>query len=113
MHIPLFSPSARLLLVATALCCVSWSAQAAEHVVSQKNKAFSTKKLTIKVGDSIKFVNDDNFAHNVFSLSPVKSFDLGSFGNGGFKTVVFDKPGKVAVECAIHPDMLLDVEVAP
>jgi plastocyanin len=84
-----------------------------EHVVAQKNKAFSVKKLTLKVGDSIKFVNDDNFAHNVFSLSAPKSFDLGSFGNGGAKSVTFDKPGKVEVECAVHPDMRLDVEVQP
>ena len=84
-----------------------------EHQVSQKNKAFSTKKLTIKVGDSVKFVNEDSFAHNVFSLSPTKSFDLGSFGNGGTKTITFDKPGKVEVECAVHPDMRLDIEVKP
>ena len=88
-----------------------WAAQ--EHVVAQKNKSFSVKKLTVKVGDSIKFVNEDSFAHNVFSLSAVKSFDLGSFGNGGAKSIVFDKPGKVEVECAVHPDMRLDIEVKP
>ena len=88
-----------------------WAAQ--EHVVAQKNKSFSVKKLTVKVGDSIKFVNEDSFAHNVFSLSAVKSFDLGSFGNGGSKTVTFDKPGKVEIECAVHPDMRMDVEVTP
>jgi plastocyanin len=60
---------------------------AEEHVVSQKNKAFSIKKLTIKVGDSVKFSNEDSFAHNVFSLSSAKSFDLGSFGNGGSKSI--------------------------
>jgi len=88
-----------------------WAAQ--EHVVAQKNKSFSVKKLTVKVGDSVKFVNEDSFAHNVFSLSAVKSFDLGSFGNGGSKTVTFDKPGKVEIECAVHPDMRMDVEVTP
>lgn len=92
---------------------VSTTAFAAEEIVSQKNKAFSTKKLTIKVGDSVKFVNEDSFAHNVFSLSAAKSFDLGSFGNGGNKTITFDKPGKVEVECAVHPDMRLDIEVKP
>jgi plastocyanin len=84
-----------------------------EHVVAQKNKAFAVKKLTVKVGDSVKFVNEDSFAHNVFSLSAPKSFDLGSFGNGGSKTVTFDKPGKIEVECAVHPDMRLDIEVKP
>lgn len=102
-------------LLASALIVIAassaWAVQ--EHVVAQKNKSFSVKKLTIKVGDSIKFVNEDSFAHNVFSLSAVKSFDLGSFGNGGSKTVTFDKPGKVEIECAVHPDMRMDVEVAP
>jgi len=103
--------------LAWGLCCagllVANSAHAGEHLVTQKNKAFSVKKLTVKVGDSIKFVNEDSFAHNVFSLSAPKSFDLGSFGNGGSKVVTFDKPGKVEVECAVHPDMRLDVEVTP
>ena len=101
------------LSVTVALLLVAGSAAAEEHVVAQKNKAFSMKKLTIKVGDSVKFVNEDSFAHNVFSLSAIKSFDLGSFGTGGSKTVTFDKPGKVEVECAVHPDMRLDIEVRP
>ncbi|MFZ2650182.1 MAG: plastocyanin/azurin family copper-binding protein [Burkholderiaceae bacterium] len=96
---------------ALAIAGAAWAAQ--EHVVSQKNKAFSAKKISVKVGDTVKFVNDDNFAHNVFSLSAAKSFDLGSFGSGGSKTVTFDKPGKVEVECAVHPDMRIDVDVTP
>ena len=103
-----------LRLAAAALALgVSATVTANELVVSQKNKAFTVKKLSVKVGDSVKFVNDDNFAHNVFSLSAAKSFDLGSFGNGGSKSVTFDKPGHVEVECAVHPDMRLDIEVAP
>ena len=49
---------------------VAWAAQ--EHVVAQKSKSFSVKKLTVKVGDSVKFVNEDSFAHNVFSLSAAR-----------------------------------------
>jgi len=99
-------------------CCLlltaALSAQAGQEVVvTQKNKTFSVKKLTVKVGDSVKFLNEDSFAHNIFSLSAAKSFDLGSFGTGGSRAVVFDKPGKVEVECAVHPDMKLDIEVLP
>ena len=84
---------------------------AAEQVVSQKGKTFSAKKLKVKVGDSVKFVNDDPFSHNVFSLSAAKSFDLGSYPQGGAKSVTFDKAGLVDIECAIHPDMKLTIEV--
>lgn len=100
-------------VLAVAALLASQAAHAEEHVVGQKNKSFAVKKLSIKVGDSVKFVNEDNFAHNVFSLSAAKSFDLGSFGNGGTKTIMFDKPGKIEVECAVHPDMRLDIEVKP
>jgi plastocyanin len=98
-----------LAIAAAAACCTGTFA--AEHVVTQKAKAFSTKKLSVKVGDSIKFVNEDPFSHNVFSLSDAKSFDLGSYGQGGSKSIVFDKAGTVEVECAVHPDMKLVVEV--
>jgi plastocyanin len=103
----------RFLAGIAASLLAATSAQAAEHVVTQRNKAFSVKKLTIKVGDTIAFANEDSFAHNVFSLSAAKGFDTGSFGSGQTKTVNFDKPGKVEVECAIHPEMRLDVEVTP
>lgn len=99
------------ILFAAASLAGARGAFAAEHVVSQKGKAFSVVKLNVKVGDSVKFVNDDPFSHNVFSLSDVKSFDLGSFGQGLFKSITFDKTGTVEVECAVHPNMKLIIEV--
>jgi len=98
---------------ALALAAVLTTTQtmAAEQVVAQKGKAFSVKKLKVKLGDSVKFVNEDPFSHNVFSLSAAKSFDLGSYPQGGAKSVTFDKPGTVEVECAIHPEMTLTIEV--
>jgi plastocyanin len=97
---------------AAALWAAAGSVSAAEHVVVQKGKAFSAKKLSVKLGDSVKFLNEDPFSHNVFSLSDAKSFDLGSYGQGGAKSIAFDKPGTVEVECAVHPDMKLVIEVA-
>jgi plastocyanin len=87
--------------------------QAEEHLVGQKNKAFSEKTLTVKVGDTVHFRNDDPFFHNVFSLSDAKFFDLGSYDKGKSKSVKFDTEGSVEVECAIHPEMNLKIEVVP
>lgn len=101
------------LALAVALAIAPGQVFAAEHVVSQKSKAFSVKKLTVQAGDTVRFVNDDPFAHNVFSLSDVKSFDLGSYAQGLSKSVLMDKSGIVDVECAVHPDMKMIIEVKP
>ena len=94
-----------------ALGFLGSAAYAADHLVDQKDKQFSIKALKVKVGDTVEFKNADSIAHNIFSLSDVKSFDLGSYTTGQSKKVVFDKPGKVEVECSIHPSMQMVIEV--
>lgn len=100
-----------LTLTLLAGVLLSGSVYAGEHEVGQKNKQFTKKSLAIKVGDKVKFTNEDPFFHNVFSLSPIKTFDLGSYPKGEFKEVVFDKPGKIDIECAIHPNMRMTIDV--
>ncbi|MEK8033670.1 plastocyanin/azurin family copper-binding protein [Ideonella sp. DXS29W] len=100
------------LAIGAALFCPVM-AQAAEHLVVQKDKAFSVKTLSVKAGDKIVFRNDDSFSHNIFSLTDAQPFDLGTYGNGQSKSVTYAKPGKYEVECAIHPDMRLVVTVTP
>jgi len=91
---------------------ITLSAQAQNtHVVGQKDKAFTVKELKVKVGDTVQFLNQDSSFHNVFSLSDAKLFDLGSYPQGEFREVVFDQAGIVEVECAIHPDMRMEIIV--
>lgn len=78
----------------------------------QRNKMFKPSTLKIKVGDTVNFYNDDTVSHNVYSLSDLKSFDLGSYPKGQGRKVVFDKPGIVEVECSIHPEMLMTIEIS-
>ncbi len=82
-----------------------------QYVVGQKNKQFTVDKLTIKKGETVSFENNDPFFHNVYSLSPIKSFDLGSYPQGEARDVVFEEEGTVEVECAIHPKMHMTIEV--
>lgn len=84
---------------------------AAEYEVGQKSQAFTVNELTIKQGDVVKFINQDEIFHNVFSLSDSKMFDLGSFPLGEHREVVFEEKGDVEVECAIHPDMKMKITV--
>src|SRR3569832_1283261 len=89
---------------------------AAEYTVDQHNKTFKKDgakidKLTIKAGDTIHFRNMDPWFHNVLTQAELKTFDLGSYPQGQQNTVEIDKEGTVDVECAIHPQMQIEVEV--
>lgn len=85
---------------------------AKEHQIIQKDKAFNQKEIKIKVGDSIVFKNDEkDITHNVFSLGPVNEFELKSQKPGEASKVEFKKEGATEVECAIHTNMKLKVQV--
>jgi plastocyanin len=79
--------------------------------LNQKNKQFTSRVLPIKVGETVTFTNEDEFYHNVWSLSAAKSFDLGQYKMSESKTVTFDKPGIVKVFCNIHPEMISTILV--
>ena len=98
-------------LLAISMLMFSVGVSAGNFSVGQKNKKFTKNKLVIKVGDKVSFVNNDPFFHNVFSLSPSKTFDLGSYPKGEHREVEFDTAGQVDVECAIHPHMRMTIIV--
>ncbi len=81
------------------------------HTVIQKNRAFSVAAITIKPGDYIRFKNDDEVTHNVFSMSPNMQFDIRRQAPGKSSDVQFLKEGTAEVRCAIHPKMKLMVTV--
>jgi plastocyanin len=86
---------------------------ATDHPVLQKDRAFSVRSLTVRTGDRIVFTNGDSITHNVYSVTPGLEFDLRSQAPGQSDTVTFAKQGTLAVECAIHPKMKLQVVVTP
>lgn len=98
-------------VAALALSFAASNAFAEDVTVTQEDKAFSTKNITIKVGDSITFVNNDSVTHNVYSRSKGNKFDSGAQTPNSSMSQVFSTPGKVKVRCAIHPRMKLTVHV--
>ena len=89
---------------------VSAHGAAADFTITQKNKVFSVRQITIKVGDRVTFVNDDSVNHHVFSATQGSEIDIVQ-RPGRSDTVRFSRPGTVEVECAIHPEMTLEVQV--
>jgi plastocyanin len=73
--------------------------------MDQRGEQFSPRVLAVSVGTTVEFPNNDKTFHDVFSLSRVKTFDLGRYPPGKSGTVKFDKPGIVPVFCDIHTHM--------
>jgi plastocyanin len=73
--------------------------------MDQRGEQFSPRLLAITAGTTVDFPNNDRTFHNVFSLSRVRSFDLGRFAPGRTGSVRFDRPGIVPVFCDIHSHM--------
>lgn len=74
-------------------------------VMDQRKLTFIPHVMCVTVGTTVDFPNNDEVPHNVFSPSPVKKFNLGTYKTGVVKHVTFDKPGLVPLLCTIHPEM--------
>ncbi len=88
------------------------------EVISQNGAQFEPHILPVMAGTTVRWPNRDTIYHNVFSYSDPKPFDLGFYKGehgeeGELKQVIFDKPGRVDVFCAIHKDMHCIVLVLP
>lgn len=81
--------------------------------LAQRDQAFVPRVLAVPIGAKVDFPNMDRIYHNVFSLSPVKRFDLGKYPRGSSRQVVFTKVGLVNVYCDIHSDMEAFILVLP
>src|SRR5690348_6525776 len=108
----MFRSKSFLVTLAALAVAFAGRAHAGDHPVSQVNKTFSMPVVKAKVGDTVTFKNDDTFAHNVFSLSDVQNFDLGSYKKGETRQLKLTNPGTIEVECAIHPEMKMKIEVS-
>ena len=84
---------------------------ASEVVVQQKDIAFIPDRVTLAVGDTLSFTNEDSFGHNMHSEDTDPEFDLGRQAPGAKLGHVFRKAGTFEVLCRIHPKMRLEVVV--
>jgi len=95
-------------LIFITLCLVS-SVFGADHAIDQKGKTFIPHEITIAVGDTLTFTNSDPFAHNAYTDDEANEFDIGMQSPGTKASVTIKSAGTFNIECAIHPNMLLEV----
>ncbi len=83
-------------------------------VTTQKDASFEPHVLPVAVGTTVRWPNEDDIFHNVYSMSDTKEFDLGYYKKDKpAPEIVFDKPGRVDVFCAIHTQMHCIILVLP
>ena len=74
-------------------------------VMDQRGLRFVPHVLAIQAGTTVEFPNSDPLAHNVFSISDVKRFNLGLYPKGVVRRLRFDEPGIVQLLCNVHLEM--------
>lgn len=82
-----------------------------EFQIYTHNKQFEPTSLVIPLGSTVKFPNQDEILHNVFSATPGSSFDLGLYGEGASNEYTFKKAGLVLINCNVHQAMQASVLV--
>jgi cytochrome c peroxidase len=88
------------------------TAAIAATTITQKDKTFSQESVTAKLGEKIKFVNDDNVTHNITVKTPGGTTKPGVQEKPGEEIeLTFDETGVYDVRCLIHPKMKMSVEV--
>jgi plastocyanin len=100
-------PARNVVVVATPKAPVSVPARPVTTVeMDQVDRQFSPYVLAVHTGTPVLFVNNDSIAHQVYSFSPPKRFELALYHGKPRQPVVFDRPGIVTVGCNIHDNMV-------
>jgi plastocyanin len=97
-------------IVAALALGVSVSAQAATIEISMENLEISPAEASAKVGDTVKLVNKDDFAHTATAQNG--DFDM-TMPPKKTVTMVLKKAGKVEYYCRFHPNMKATLNIAP
>jgi plastocyanin len=106
-------PVARRFAVAV-LCLFAFApqARAAELVVKIDNFVFVPANLTVKAGDTVKWVNVDDIPHTVVS-QPIGTFRSKPLDTEQEFSFTFAKPGNFDYFCSLHPHMKGHIVVEP
>jgi plastocyanin len=83
----------------------------AEHEIRLHHFALNPAITTIVAGESVRFVNDDDEAHNV--TADDASWRTGPIDRGHAAVHRFDRPGAFGIYCAFHNYMVGKVVVRP
>ena len=75
------------------------------------NMQYNPEDLTINVGDTVTWTNNDGGGHTATSTSGPESFDSGNIASGGTWSFTFTKAGTYDYKCDYHSSMTATITV--
>lgn len=81
--------------------------------IVQREATFEPHVLPVVVGTAVRWPNEDDIFHNVFSMTETQDFNLGFYKKDKVPEVQFDRLGRVDVFCALHTNMHCIILVLP
>jgi len=97
-------------LLATPLALIAGKSRAATHSVTIEGFAFSPAELTVAVGDTITFTNNDRAPHT--ATADDSSFDTGRLNRSQSGEITLTAAGSFPFKCSFHPNMTGTITVA-
>jgi plastocyanin len=79
--------------------------------VSMKDNTFVPETITARVGQTIKWTNDDSYPHNV-TATKGEDFQSDNIDGGGTYEYKLDKAGTIKYVCTIHSGQRGEIRVA-
>ncbi len=95
----------------SAMLIVPVPAGAASFGVSMTGIKFVPPALTVHVGDTVKWTNNDGPIPHTVTATSGASFDSGVFSGGETYSRTFSSEGLVSYRCNVHPTMTGTVDV--
>ncbi|MFD5318523.1 cupredoxin family copper-binding protein [Streptomyces sp. NPDC127098] len=102
-----------LLAAALVLPLAPTPARAATHEVVIADYAYGPATLTVSVGDTVTWTNQDTAPHDVLTTAGPVAVDSPMLEQGDQWSYTFTTPGTYDYYCTVHPDMTARVVVEP
>lgn len=77
----------------------------ADAYITQKQQTFIPHVLPIVKGTTVYLLNEDEFFHNIYSLTPGARFNIGRRPPGNPYPINIKRAGAITLSCDIHPHM--------
>ena len=101
-----------IFLVMSVILAMMSSVSAENYDISiTDDMKFNPEDLTINVGDTVTWTNNDGMGHTATSTDGPASFDSGNIGSGGTWSFTFTEVGTYEYKCDYHSSMTATITV--